>query len=132
MSKETKIAELIERADRLLDTLQSEHKGKSTTINFRRDYLLWYVEARRIIAQVEPDLLFEFDCLYSERNRTTLNESNYCIRDYILLTFPPRDPIIFFQRWFNEFHPTYMRMQAQRQLLEACRLKTEEITNGTS
>ncbi len=122
LSEQSKnIDEIIDRADKLLESLKAARKGKSSSVNFRDDYLSWYIEARQIVADNLPEMLSEFDSLYNEPNRTAVTEATYCIRDYILLTFPPRDPKFLFQRWFNEFHPTYMRMYQQLMILMSCK-----------
>ena len=114
------INELVSKVDQLLESLEAERKGKSGPVNFIFEYLSWYIKARRIVAVEQPEMLSEFDSLYKESNCSTLTEATYCIRDYILLTNPPRDPRILFQRWFNKFHPTYIRTYQQKQILLSC------------
>jgi len=126
------IRTLIESGEVLLQALEDEYNSRKPKVNFRNNYLTWYVLSRKAIKEKEGDLLEEFDRLYSERSRPELNEGTYCIRDYILITtMPPslRKCLGAIKIYSNpsDFHPTYMRLSSQIQLLKACTATIEDL-----
>lgn len=69
--KELKIPELIEIAD------------KEKIPSFRDEYENWYSESHKVIKQILPDRLGDFEILYRNGKRKEINASTYTISDYL-------------------------------------------------
>ena len=123
------LSALIEKGERLLDSIQKEYKSESNEADqntadakdlpsFRDEYQSWYSESLAAIKQLIPERKNDFIKHYEQpKNRGPINSENYKIEDYLLglktnLT-APRNRMSNWDRMSNldwEPPPDYLRI----------------------
>ena len=90
------LARLIDKGERLLDSIQKEHetgsdKKRQSATNrnklpsFHDEYQSWYSESLTVIKQLIPDRKNDFIKYYEQpKNRKSINHENYRIEDYLV------------------------------------------------
>lgn len=106
---------LIEEGNNLLSDLI---KKKDRAYVFYFGYQKWYSEAQAIIKQILPNRYEEFNQLYNEAKRKSIDGSTYSIKDWLLGMRAQVDTFTG-ERKFNDFNAVVMRFQNQLLILKS-------------
>jgi len=112
---------LINEGYNLLSDLRG-NKDKASA--FHSNYQKWYSEAQEVIKQILPNRYEEFNQLYNETKRKSIDSSTYTIKDWLLGI---RAPVHEFTREkkFEDFGAAVMRFQNQLSILKSAEVRFE-------
>jgi len=112
---------LTNEGDNLLSDLM---KNKDKASEFHSGYQKWYSEAQEVIKQILPNRYDEFNQLYNETKRKSIDSSTYSIKDWLLGI---RASVNEFTRekMFGDFEATVMRFQNQLSILKSAEVRFE-------
>lgn len=109
------LKKLVENGKVLLSDL-TKKKDKANT--FHSGYQKWYSEAQEVVRQILPNRFGEFNQLYYEEKRKSIDSSTYTIKDWILGIRASVNEFTGEKR-FEDFGAAVMRFQNQLSILES-------------
>jgi hypothetical protein len=112
---------LTNEGDKLLSDLR---KNKNKASAFHSGYQKWYSEAQEVIKQILPNRYDEFNQLYNETKRKSIDSSTYTIRDWLLGIRASVNEFTKEKR-FEDFGAVVMRFQNQLSILKSAESRFE-------
>lgn len=107
--------ELLSLGDKLYEDL---FKNKRNANFFHVNYQSWYTESQALIKFLMPSRIEEFDELYYESKRKTIDSITFGIRDWLLGAGSPINPNTG-QKRFQDFEVVVMKLQSQKEILKS-------------